>query len=94
MSGFQFTSSLISNLVWPLVVLALVIIFRTHIAQLLGRVKSYKGMGQELTFGDRLADAENSVYEAARSASIGSSKPDQIDAIEPSPLAREADANP
>lgn len=62
MSGLQFTSSLISNLVWPLVVLILAIVFRAHIAQLLGRIKSYKGMGQELTFGDRLADAENSVY--------------------------------
>jgi hypothetical protein len=93
-NDFQFTSSLVASLAWPVVVIVLAIIFRTHIAHLLGRIKSYKGMGQEVTFGHELANAENSVLEAVRSAATGSSKPDQIDAIEPSPLARKADANP
>jgi hypothetical protein len=93
MNGFQFASSLVSSLVWPLVVIVLVVIFRKQLAGLIGRITSYKGMGQELTFGDRLADAENSVEEAARSASIDKGEAEQIE-TGPNPLAREADANP
>ena len=93
MNGLQFTSSLISTLAWPVVVIVLVVIFRTHIASLLGRIKSYKGMGQEVTFGDGLAVAENSVEEAARSVS-GDESGDKRTETEPSPLAREAEDNP
>ena len=94
MSGLQFASSLISTLAWPLVVLVLVIIFRRHLADLIGRIKSYKGLGQELTFGDRLADAEDSVEEAARNAQANENAPGCIVNIEPNPLAREAETNP
>src|ERR1700733_2929102 len=94
MNWLQFTSSLISILAWPLVVIILVVIFRRQLAHLIGRIKSYKGMGQELTFGDRLADAENSVEEAVSSDTTGKTDPEQADEIEPNPLALEAEANP
>jgi hypothetical protein len=94
MNGLQFFSSLIADLAWPVVVVILALVFRKHIAGLIGRIKSYKGLGQELTFGDRLADAENSVEEAARSVPINETDPRQIDKSEPSPLARDAEANP
>ena len=93
MNDFQFISSLISTLAWPVAVVVLVLVFRIQLGHLLGRIRSYKGMGQELTFGDRLADAENSVDEAVRSAQVkeGGSAPIETEA---SPLAREAEANP
>ena len=94
MNGLQFTSSLITGLAWPLVVVCIAIVFRRPLAQLLGRIKSYKGLGHELTFGDRLADAEDSVKEAARGVPSEKTGTEQIVDIEPSPLAREADANP
>lgn len=93
MNGLQFASSLISSLVWPMVALVLVAVFRKPLADLIGRIKSYKGLGQELTFGDRLADAENSVEEAARSSPIDKGESEQIES-KPSPLTREAEANP
>lgn len=94
MNGLQFASSLITGLAWPVVVVILALVFRKHIAALIGRVKSYKGMGQELTFGDRLADAESSVEEAALSVRGNETGPGWAVEIEPSPLAREAEANP
>jgi hypothetical protein len=94
MNWLQFASSLISSLAWPLVVIILVVIFRRQLAHLIGRIKSYKGMGQELTFGDRLADAENSVEEAVSTDTTGKTDPEQADEIEPNPLALEAEANP
>ena len=94
MNGLQFASSLVTSLAWPLVVIVLVIIFRKNVADLIGRIKSYKGLGQELTFGDRLAEAENSVEEAVKTASIGQADLEAADEIEPDPLIQGAEANP
>lgn len=94
MNDFQFASSLVGSLAWPLVVVILFIIFRNQVAALIGRIKSYKGLGQELTFGDRLAETENSVEEAINNPALDQGDLDQIDKIEPNPLAREAEANP
>jgi hypothetical protein len=93
MNGFQFASSLVTGLAWPLVVIVLVVLFRKHLADLIGRIKSYKGLGHELTFGDRLADAENSVEEAARNLPVDKDEPKLIE-VGSNPLMREAEANP
>jgi hypothetical protein len=94
MNGLQFASSLIASLSWSLVVIILVVVFRPHLGELIGRIRSYKGLGQEVTFGDRLADAENSVEEAVRSVPVNETDPKQIEKSEPSPLSRDAEANP
>src|ERR1022692_4196236 len=94
MNGLEFASSLITHIYWPIVVGAAIVIFRKPLAELIGRIKSYKGMGQELTFGDRLAGAENSVEEAVRSIEAEKKDSEQNVVIEPSGLAREADDNP
>jgi hypothetical protein len=93
MNGLQFASSFVSSLAWPLVVIVLVVIFRKQLAHLIGRIKSYKGLGQEVTFGERLADAENSVEEAASSVPVDKAEPGPVE-VEPSPLVQEAELNP
>lgn len=92
MNDFQFASSLISTLAWPVVAIVFVLIFRKQISHLLGNIRSYKGPAGEVSFGDSLADAENSV-EAARSAQLDQDKfaPTELGT---SPLARESEANP
>jgi hypothetical protein len=93
MNGLSFAASLITNLYWPLVVGLVLIVFRKPISALIGRIRSYKGFGQELTFGRQMATAEDSVEEAVQSSSADTSTRRAV-ASKPSPLAREAGANP
>jgi hypothetical protein len=53
-------------LVWPVAAVFLVWILRDPLKNLLGRIRSYEGMGQKLSFGEDLADAEISVERATR----------------------------
>ena len=46
---------------WPALVLVVVLVFRKPLAALLGRVSSYEGMGQKVTFGEELAEVEAEV---------------------------------
>jgi hypothetical protein len=94
MNNLEFVSTLIGTLVWPLVVVSAVVLFRKPLAELIGRVRSYEGLGQKLTFGEELAGAEVSVNEAVESIKIDTKETDSQIAAEPSPLVREAEANP
>ena len=94
MNGLQFTSTLVGDLSWPIVVSAAIIIFRKPIAEVIGRVRSYEGLGQKLTFGDRLENAEQSVDAAAKNAEIERGGGEGQKKVDLSPLAREAEANP
>ena len=72
-NGLGLVASLIASLTWPAVVAGAIILFRKPLAELLGRVKSYEGLGQKVTFGERLAEAATSlemVYEMATSRPI------------------------
>lgn len=98
MGAVEFFSRLIDNLLsWPVLILVIVLIFRRQIAGLIGRIRSYEGLGQKLTFGDQLAETEDSVDAAVESIA---SSPDGTDApTRPAldsadPLAREAEENP
>jgi hypothetical protein len=94
MNSLEFVSTLIGDLIWPFVVLAAIVVFRRPLAELIGRVKSYEGLGQKVTFGEELADAEFSVNEAVESIKPDTEEPEKRAAAEPSPLVREAEANP
>lgn len=99
MAVLDFISSLLGHfLSWPVLVLAIVFLFRAPVTDLLGRVRSYEGMGQKVTFGEKLAKTEDSVDAAveAMEAVPHPSLPaaDSTFAIEPSALEREAETNP
>jgi hypothetical protein len=94
MSTAAFISSLVASLSWPVVIICVVVIFRAPLSALIGRIKSYKGLGQEVTFGDRLAGAEASVEEALMQSRIAGAEAHERLAAEPSPLVREAEGNP
>lgn len=50
---------------WPVAVIVIVFVLRKQLRALVGRIRSYEGMGQRLTFGEQLADAEEGVNELA-----------------------------
>lgn len=93
MNGFGLTSSLIINLYWPVIVAFAIFIFRRPLSELLGRIRSYKGFGQEVAFGEKLATAESTVNQAVRAAEPNGSKAGSP-VILPNSLASEAEANP
>lgn len=94
MSTPALVASLVASLSWPVMIICVVVIFRTPLSGLIGRLKSYKGLGQEVTFGDRLAGAEASVEEALLQSKIAGAEARECLAAEPSPLVREAEGNP
>ena len=49
MNGLEFIASVIGSLIWPALVVLVVLFFRTPIAELIGRIKSYEGLGQRRT---------------------------------------------
>jgi len=59
MSGLQFVDNLVGHVLsWPVFALATIVIFHKQLGVLILRIKSYKGLGQELTFGEELAKVE------------------------------------
>jgi hypothetical protein len=94
MNDLQFASNLIGSLIWPVVVVGAIVLFRRPLAALIGRVRSYEGLGQKFTFGEELAGAEVSVNEALESVKASQDDTEKRIATEPSPLVREAEANP
>lgn len=51
----SFTSSLIGDCIWPVVVIAVVIYFRVPIRDLIDRMQHFKGFGVDATFFERQA---------------------------------------
>lgn len=91
MNGLALASSLIGDLVWPLVVLVALVVFRKPLTDLIGRIRKYEGLGQKLEFGPALAEAEDSVSKAVQDVLVAERQQAEV---EPSPLVREAEANP
>lgn len=103
MNGLQFTLTLIGQLIsWPVAILVVALVFRKPLSELISRIKSYEGLGQKVSFGDRLAQTEESVDRAVGSikheAGVRQLEPPaeekQVDADEFTALVREAEANP
>jgi hypothetical protein len=97
----EFISTLIGQLLsWPVAVVILVFALRRPIAELLPTLREYEGMGQRLSFGDRLAQVEDSVEQAAASIEQPlSNQPEdsggeQKFSDDSNTLAREAEDNP
>jgi len=61
MNNLGFVASLIGSLAWPLALVIILVIFRRPVTKLIGRATQYKGFGQEVTFGDELADVERKI---------------------------------
>lgn len=72
MNWLGLVGSLVGSVIWPVVVICALILFRRPLTDLIGRLKSYEGLGQRLTFGDRLAAAEASTDEAVSQSAITS----------------------
>lgn len=98
MSHLSFIASLVASLSWPVVVIVAIVLFRKSLSELILRVRSYKGMGQELEFGERLAVAEESAKLALESVpeSVESKEQESLEELETGPrlLIREAESNP
>lgn len=90
MTGLAFTATILTHLFWPLVVAGAVVLFRRPLSDLIGRVRRYEGLGQKFEFGERLAEAEDTVGKAVQNDPMA----ENVLRIEPSPLVREAEANP
>jgi hypothetical protein len=93
-SPFQFAASLVASLSWPVVAIVALIVFRHPISGLIGRVRTYKGLGQEVTFGKQLAAAESSVEDAINKSGARNGEAESTKDIAPSPLVAEAERNP
>src|SRR5688500_7471478 len=51
MDWFQFLSSLVSSLAWPVAVLVLGMLFKAQVKELLAKMTTFKGPGIEASFG-------------------------------------------
>jgi hypothetical protein len=65
MNDLAFIASVVGSLAIPVTIVAALVIFRRPLAELIGRVSTYEGLGQKVTFGQKLAGDERSVNEAA-----------------------------
>jgi hypothetical protein len=81
----------IAALLWPLVALAALLMFRTQVRDLLGRLRKGKLLGQEIELGESLARLNASATEAAADAAA-LPPPKQLDAEPPEPAVPEDDA--
>jgi hypothetical protein len=60
----------VSSLAWPAVLLAFVLIFRTQLGELIGRVRSVKALGAEGTFDPKVAEGSVALATATATASV------------------------
>jgi hypothetical protein len=63
-----FIASVVGSLAIPVTVVTALVIFRKPLIDLFSRVNSYEGLGQKVQFGQKLADAEATVSDAAARA--------------------------
>lgn len=62
MDGLEFISATIGHVLsWPVLIFAALLIFRPSIKDLLGRMKTFEGLGQSMTFEESLARTEEAV---------------------------------
>lgn len=64
MNSLAFTASVVGSLAIPATVVVALLIFRSPLTELLGRIVSYEGLGQRVNFGQKLAGAEKAVSKA------------------------------
>lgn len=64
MNSLAFIASVVGSLAIPVTILVALFIFRRPLVELLGRIVSYEGLGQKVSFGQKLAGVEKSVSEA------------------------------
>lgn len=69
MDALQFVASLVSSLAWPALVLAVVLILRKGIAELLGRVLEAEGFGVKAKFDPKRAEPSVALAKAEAEAS-------------------------
>jgi hypothetical protein len=67
MTGLDFTASAIHSLAWPLLILALVLIFHDQIIALAGKLASFEGFGLKVNFSEGVDQLAAQVEEPAPS---------------------------
>jgi len=88
----EVASLLNSVLAWPVAAVVIVLILREDLKELLGRLHSYEGMGQKLTFGNHVALAEEA---AQRADATGVDPTDRDHALKPwGPVSQAEDTEP
>ena len=102
-SDLEFVSALIGHVFsWPVAVVVVALLFRRPLGDLIPQIQSYEGMGQKVTFGQKMAQTEASVDAAVSSIEGATSEdreaPDAGRRTEEPPesddLTRQAEANP
>ena len=85
MNNLAFIASVVGSLAIPVTVLVALLIFRAPLAELLGRIVSYEGLGQKVNFGQKLAGVEKSVSKAVAQAqeTVERTQPGGTDAEQP-----------
>jgi hypothetical protein len=78
-------------LVWPVAAVVIVLILRNSLKALLGRLLSYEGMGQKLTFDNHLALAEEATEMALPPGVVPESPEPESNGGGPAPHARGAE---
>lgn len=91
MGVLEFVSVVIGHLLaWPVILLVVVMILRKPLVGLIGRIRTYEGLGQKLTFGAELAEAEESVDVAVESLTAEATARDGAGAETPAAVDGEA----
>jgi hypothetical protein len=79
MNYLSFIASVVGSLAIPVTVVTALVIFRRPLGDLVGRVSSYEGMGQKVTFGRKLASAEAAVNVAVAQAHEAATDKETLD---------------
>lgn len=58
MSGLEFTADVLRTLVWPVVVVTALLLFKKPLSTAISRLRSAKGLGVEIDFEQKTAEAE------------------------------------
>lgn len=77
MNWMGFVATVIGHLAWPTALVALMILFRRPVTNLLAQLRSFKGFGTEATFGAALAAAESKIEAATAEAAAESRDEEQ-----------------
>jgi hypothetical protein len=95
MGVLEFIATVLGHIIsWPIILLIFIVAFRKQIGDLLGRISAYEALGQKVTFGDRLAAAEENVDKIVESVKAPQIEPPAEPTDEFDRLAMAADSNP
>ena len=72
MDTLTFISNLVSALVWPSLLLGIMMLFKSEVANLLGRIKKIKHKGSEIDLAEEISDATKSADKVLSESGLNS----------------------